>query len=103
MGIDYLDKDMAKYLGNSTRCLYDNEQISAVAHLFHHFENTGTSTWHQKSVEWLLVYIISEIAGTPHNIRKGFNCPSVMDAYDSIVQELVGYSIPSKRSQHALI
>ena len=89
VGIDYLDKDMPKYLSDSSRYLFDTEQISAVAHVFQVFKDTGTSTWHRKTVEWLLLYIMTEIGGTPHNIRKGFNCPSIMDAYDAIVHELV--------------
>ena len=89
VGIDYLDKDMPRYLSDSTRCLYDNEQASAVAHIFEQFESTGMSTWHRNSVEWLLIYIMTEIGVTPHNIRKGYNCPSIMDAYDAIVHDLV--------------
>ena len=89
VGIDYLDKDMPEYLSNSSRCFFDNGQASALAHVFQEFQTTGTSTWHRKTVEWLLIYIITEIAATPHTIRKGFNCPSIMDAYEAIVHELV--------------
>ena len=80
---------MPQHLSNSTRCLFDNEEASAIAHVFKQFEGTGTKTWHRKTVEWLLIYIMTEIGGTPHNIRKGYNCPSIIDAYDAIVHELV--------------
>ena len=89
MGVDYLDKDMSQHLLNSSRYLFENDDASAIAHIFEKFKDTGMQTWHRKTVEWLLVYIMTEIGGTPHNRRKGFNCPSIMDAYDAIVQDLV--------------
>ena len=87
-GIDYLDKNIGKHLQNSTRCLLDNEEASAVAHIFQQFQKTGTSTWYKKTVEWFVVYLITEISTTPHNIRKGYNCPSLMEGYDQVVHEL---------------
>lgn len=89
VGVDYLDKDMDQYLLNSSRCVYDNEHASAITQVFEQFKHTGTDLWHQKSVEWLLIYILTEIGATPHNRRKGYNCPTVMDAYETVIHDLV--------------
>lgn len=35
------------------------------------------------------VYLITEIGVTPHNIRQGFNAPSLEHAYQSVIQDLV--------------
>lgn len=88
-GVDYLDRDFDKYLNESPRSIFCNSDASAIAHLHQLFAKTGTSTWHRKTVEWFLVYVFTELGGTPHNIRKGYNVPSVMSAYDTIVQDLV--------------
>lgn len=35
------------------------------------------------------IYLITEIGVTPHNIRQGFNAPSLEHAYQSVIQDLV--------------
>ena len=94
---------MARHLHNSPKCLYDNEQASAIARIYEDFKGTGTGTWHRKTVEWLLIYIMTEIGATPHNIREGYNCPSIMDAYDAIVHELVKSSALRRFIQQRLM
>lgn len=37
----------------------------------------------------LQVYLITEIGVTPHNLRQGFNAPSLDHAYQSVIQDLV--------------
>ena len=80
---------MEQYLSNSVRCVYDNAQASAITQVFEQFKDTGTGLWHRKSVEWLLIYILTEIGATPHNRRGGYNCPSIMDAYETVIHDLV--------------
>lgn len=37
----------------------------------------------------LQIYLITEIGVTPHNLRQGFNAPSLDHAYQSVIQDLV--------------
>lgn len=44
------------------------------------------------------MYLVTEVAVTPHNIRQGYSVPSLMDAYDSIVHELVSPPLDCRHS-----
>lgn len=35
------------------------------------------------------IYLFTEVGVTPHNIRQGHNAPSVENAYQSVIQDLV--------------
>lgn len=89
MGVDYLDKKFSEYLKLPPECLFDYDAASVVANISHTFSETGTSSWHKKTVEWFLVYLMTEIAAAPNNVRQGRNAPTVENAYQAIVQDLV--------------
>lgn len=88
-GVDYLDRELKEHLKEPPDLLLTNDDASGVAHVAQAFIETGTDSWHRKSVEWLLVYIMTEMAVTPHNIRKGRQGLSIMGAYRVIAQDLV--------------
>jgi hypothetical protein len=81
--------NFSEYIDNPTDCIFDNEDASALGFMLQLFEGSGTATWHRKTVEWFLVYLITELAVTPHNIRQGCNAVSILNAYQGIVQGLV--------------
>ncbi|RKU47951.1 hypothetical protein DL546_001810 [Coniochaeta pulveracea] len=87
-GVDYLNNNFPQYLQMSREELCQEHIASALAQVFLEFSGTGTRSWYRKTVEWFLVYLITEVAVTPHNIRQGYSVPSLMDAYDAIVHEL---------------
>ena len=87
-GINYLDKHFNKYLTEPTDAIFENDDASAVGHIYQAFAEQGTSTWHRKTVEWFLVYLLSEIAVTPHTMRQGHNAPAMETAYSSVIQDL---------------
>lgn len=87
-GVNYLDKNFGRHLSEPTDAMFDNDDASAVGHVFQAFAAKGTSTWHRKSVEWFLVYLLTEIGVTPHSIRQGFNAPSLENAYSTVIQDL---------------
>lgn len=37
------------------------------------------------------LYLITEVGVTPHNLRQGFNAPSMESAYQSVIQDLVSH------------
>ena len=88
-GIDYLDKHLPSLLNESAYGHMHNPDASAIALIFQEFSTSGVDNWHRKTTEWLLVYIITEIICTPNNLRHGYSVPSLLDAYESIVHELV--------------
>ena len=49
---------------------------------------TGSTQWEVKNVEWLLLYIVSELDGTPYCHRS----PDIQKAYIPIVRRLVSSS-----------
>ncbi|KAI9771406.1 MAG: hypothetical protein M1839_002796 [Geoglossum umbratile] len=88
VGIDYLDKDFPEYLEDPIQCILENDDASAIGRAFQAFAETGTSTWHRKTVDWFLVYLITEVGVTPHTYRQGHNAVSVVTAYQHVVQDL---------------
>ena len=64
--------------------------MSVLAHIAENFVAGGTSRWHYPTVEWLVVYILTEAAVVPHNIRQGRNSTSLLTAYQDIARELKG-------------
>ncbi|KAG8530647.1 uncharacterized protein KY384_004002 [Bacidia gigantensis] len=87
-GVNYLDENFAKYLKEPADSRFDNDDASAIGHCFHAFANTGSSTWHRRTVEYFLTYLLTETLTTPHAMRQGFNALPLSSAYRSIVQEL---------------
>lgn len=93
-GVNYLNTNLPYYLNMSREQLAETNFASVVAQVFKEFSETGTDSWYRNDVEWFMVYLITEIGTTPHNIRQGYSVPSLMDAYDAIVHELVRLTIP---------
>ncbi|KAF2431559.1 hypothetical protein EJ08DRAFT_586952 [Tothia fuscella] len=87
-GIDYLDKDLNTYLNYSKQKREDSEDASVLGFLFERFAQTGTKDWPEKTVEWLLTYILTEAAAAPHTIRQGRNAVTITSAYQAVVERL---------------
>lgn len=54
-GVNYLDKNLAAYLQDPVDAMFDNDNASAIGHVFQAFAGQGTSTWHRRTIEWFLV------------------------------------------------
>jgi hypothetical protein len=65
-----------------------NPDASYLAHTAETFLESGTKKWHRKTVEWLVVYLMTEAAGTPHNIRHGRSSITLLNGYHEIAQDL---------------
>lgn len=87
-GVNYLDKNFRRHLAEPIDTIFDNDDASAVGHIFQAFADQGTSTWHRRNVEWFLVYMLTEVGVTPHNLRQGCNAPSFESAYSTVIQDL---------------
>ncbi|KAL8664490.1 MAG: hypothetical protein Q9202_003040 [Teloschistes flavicans] len=93
-GVNFIDKKMSQHLAEPTCAIFDNENASAPGYVYQAFADQGTSTWHRRTVEWFLTYLITEVGVTPHPCRQGFNAPNIELAYQSVIQDL-------KRRRHA--
>ena len=87
-GVNYLDKNFSRHIAEPIDAMWDNEDASAVGHVFRAFADAGSSTWHRRTIEWFLTYLITEVGVTPHNLRAGCSAPSVEEAYSSVIQDL---------------
>ncbi|KAF2834473.1 hypothetical protein M501DRAFT_944113 [Patellaria atrata CBS 101060] len=94
-GVDFLDKNFSAHLEQSKNREFvhnyeSDEDASVLNFIVALFRNTGTSTWGKKDPEWLMAYLLSEIAATPHNIRQGRNGFSLQSGYQAVVEKLKG-------------
>ena len=89
IGVNYLDKNFSRYIQEPVDSLFDNCNASALANVFSTWAEGGTKFWGRKTVEWFLIYLITEVCVTPHSIRSGHSAPDIEIAYHSIVQDLV--------------
>ena len=87
-GVNYLDKNFSRHLTEPIDAMWDNEYASAVGHVFRAFADAGSSTWHRRTIEWFLTYLVTEVSVTPHNLRAGCSAPSIEEAYSFVIQDL---------------
>jgi hypothetical protein len=91
-GVHYLDKNLEEYLNYPRDRRVESEEGSALGFMWKRFSKSGTHTWHQPTVEWFVVYLLTELAATPHTVRQGRNAVSLISAYQKVVQDLVSRS-----------
>jgi hypothetical protein len=89
LGVDYLDKNLGEYLNYPRDRRIESEEASVLGFMWKRFRTSGTHAWHKPTVEWFLVYLLTELAATPHTIRQGRNSVSLISAYQQVVQDLV--------------
>lgn len=53
------------------------------------YEGLGSQNWGENPLEHFLIYLITEIAKTPHNENLGRNRSSIPEAYQLIIRNLV--------------
>lgn len=88
-GINYINRDFQHHLRESSDAILNDPNVSVVGNMMRYFQSTGTQTWHKESVEWFLVYLLTELTVTPHNEREGLNAISIVGALQAVVQDLV--------------
>jgi hypothetical protein len=88
-GVGYMNRNISQYLDLPRSELNCVSHASAIAQIFEEFACTGVDTWYHATVEWFVVYLITELGAIPHTIRQGHSVVSIMDAYDKIVHEIV--------------
>jgi hypothetical protein len=88
-GVDFLNKDIPRNIKFLPEYMHDNHDASVTGLMYKLFKHTGSSTWHRRTVDWFLIYLLTEVVIVPHNIRQGRSELSFMSAYQTVVQKLV--------------
>lgn len=68
---------------------FPSKDLSVVGYIFQEFEFSGTSRWQYKTVEWLIVFLMTEISCTPHSMRSGYSIAAILDVYDTHINKLI--------------
>ncbi|KAI1123826.1 hypothetical protein F5Y10DRAFT_269667 [Nemania abortiva] len=91
-GIDYLTKDFESLIDSPGYDMLYHHDASVIAHAMHAFQHSGTRRWdctcNENAAVWLIVYLFTEAAVTPHNIRGGRSAVEILDAYMEVMQSL---------------
>ncbi|KAK3111341.1 hypothetical protein LTR53_013525 [Teratosphaeriaceae sp. CCFEE 6253] len=87
-GVDLIDADFLEALDHSFSSLSSDHNASAFALTQTMFKTKGSQHWHKSTVEWFLVYLLTEIGVTPHNMRGGRNAMSLLSALQAKVRTL---------------
>ncbi|KAL8698603.1 MAG: hypothetical protein Q9224_001780 [Gallowayella concinna] len=87
-GVNFLDQKLSQHLSEPADAIFDNENASAPGYVFSAFADQGSSTWHRRTVEWFLTYLITEVGVTPHSHRQGNNAPNLHFAYQAVINDL---------------
>jgi hypothetical protein len=59
-------------------------------------KDKGTSAWGQKTVEWFVVFLLTEISVMPSNVHSGRAVPSLGLALQRTVMNLVRIPYPTR-------
>src|SRR5204863_8644144 len=86
-GVDYLGQNFQNWLNKPNDLMWDPD-ASYLAHTAETFLDSGTRRWHRKTVEWLMVYLMTEAVGTPHNIRQARRSITLLNGYHEVAQDL---------------
>ncbi|KAI0466850.1 hypothetical protein F4859DRAFT_496136 [Xylaria cf. heliscus] len=91
-GIEYLTKDFENLMENVGYDMLYHRDASVIAHTMHAFQHSGMKRWkrtcNEHAAVWLIVYLFTEAAVTPHNIRGGRSAIEILDAYMDIMRSL---------------
>ena len=87
-GVDYLNRHLQEHLNNDPKSLLENPEASVVGNLLDRFEKHGMKGWEKQTPEYFLTYLFTEIGITPHNMKDGRNCISMMTALQIAIQDL---------------
>ncbi|KAI9664249.1 MAG: hypothetical protein M1831_002428 [Alyxoria varia] len=87
-GVDYLSRDLPDHLDEPPDDCLEDPDASVVGNLLREFESTGARDWESHTPEYFLVYLLTEIGVTPHNIKDGYNAISIFTAMQAAVQNM---------------
>lgn len=91
-GVDYLDTEFEHYLRISGYDRLRNSDATCIGRIFERFQRVGCHNWPSKTSEWLLVHVMTEIGTCPNPFNMGMVAPTLEEAYQAVVLDLVSAS-----------
>lgn len=88
-GVDQLHKTFDVDIKEPLEHRLLNRDASVVGNMMHWLQDRGAIGWHDTSVEWFMIYLVTEIAIAPTNITSGRAAISVLSALQGAVLDLV--------------
>ncbi|KXS95182.1 hypothetical protein AC578_6596 [Pseudocercospora eumusae] len=87
-GVDQLHKHFDIDIKETLLNRLLSPQASIVGNMMHWLKDKGASQWYDHSIEWFLVFLISELGIAPNNMISGRAGSSVLSALQCAVQDL---------------
>jgi hypothetical protein len=88
-GVDALHKDFRAHVRDTLHNRLNNPECSVVAQQMRALEKRGAQDWYEHSIEWFLVYLITEISASPSTYASGLSAVSINSAMQSAMQDMV--------------
>lgn len=88
-GIDLLHRDFRHHIMQPMRSRMQDPEASVVGSQMRALEKHGADKWYQLTVEYFLIYLVTEIGNTPHNMLSGHSTSSLVSALKGVNRDLV--------------
>jgi hypothetical protein len=88
-GVHYLGENFRDCIDSSPEAILSDPDASIFGHTFETFRDTGISTWGYKTAEWFMIYLFTEAAVVPHNMRHGCITLSYLQGFVALAKDLV--------------
>ena len=91
-GVDHLHRDFESHVKETMKDRLENPKSSVIGNRVATLQEHGAKDWHERTVEWFLIYLVSEIGVAPQNMYSGRSAVSLRSALHNTVQDLVSRS-----------
>lgn len=92
-GVDLLHRDFREHIQQTLEARLKDPDASVIGSQMSALQERGASEWYQHTVEYFLVFLVTEIGITPHNHLSGHSAASLLSALQSISRDLVYLSM----------
>ena len=94
-GVEQIDPDFDLHVKAPLIDRMENPLSSVVWNQMCSFEKMGAAGWGENTVEWLVVYLLTELAVMPNTAHSGLGGLSLTSALQKIVLHLVRILYPT--------
>lgn len=88
-GVDLLHHDLQQHLRLTVEERLQDFECSVIGNILQTLQECGSQEWYHQSVEWFLVYLVTEVGIGPHNMSSGRSADSWIVALQKTVLDLV--------------
>ena len=88
-GVEHLHRDFESHVRETMTDRLENPKSSVIGNRIASLQEHGAKDWYERTVEWFMVYLLSEVGCGPQNIYSGRSAVSLRSALHNTVQDLV--------------